>query len=102
MRIAAQESGGLGSGPRAAVKALIHRDDGLDWDDGQGPAQALASYSRGSLDKTAWSSHSQNYHFCQEWKTIGLFVCLCLSVVLLISIHNTKARAAEAISTSSD
>lgn len=85
VRIAAQESGGLGSGPRAAVKALIRRDDGLDWDDGQGAARVPASYSRGSLDKTACSSHSQNYQFCQEWKTIGLSVCL--SVFFCWSAH---------------
>ena len=36
--------------PRAAVKARICRDNGLDWDDGQGAAHMPASYSRSSLD----------------------------------------------------
>ena len=41
VRKAAQKSGGLGSGPRAAVKALIHGDGGLDQENGQGPARCL-------------------------------------------------------------
>lgn len=34
VRIVAQDSGGLGSAPKAAVRAVIPGDHGLDWDDG--------------------------------------------------------------------
>lgn len=87
VRTAAQESGGLGSGPGAAGQSLICRDRGLAWDGGRGPAPVLTSRSREAgtelclialLKVTSFAKNIQHL-FAKRCYIFVLFLLLCTS-----------------------